>query len=106
MTEPLEPPLDSDAGVSRRRVSPFAAIVLVVALAAAAGLLYLRYLWYPRTPQYAVRQFLQYCRSGDYAGAYRTITLPQFLVKQVGITEKGFTGMAKMAGGVIPNLTD
>lgn len=106
MTDPLEPLFNSDASVPPRRVSPFAAIALVLALTAAAGLLYWRYFYYPRTPQYAVRQFLQYCRSGDYAGAYRNMTLPEFLVKQVGITEKGFTNMARLAGGVIPNLAD
>ncbi len=77
------------------------AIAALVAAAAAYG--YWRYVYYPRTPQYALREFLDAAKNHDYETAYGRLHITSPL-KLVVPSARALETFAENAGGLIPQL--
>lgn len=88
----------------RRSRTGWWVLIGVVAIAAAAfG--YWRYVYYPTTPQYALREFLDAAKKEDYATCYKRLRLPVPL-KLIIPTAEDLENTARSAGGLIPRLED
>lgn len=104
MTLPTGPDQSAEAERSRRsHVGWWVLIGGGVIAAAAFG--YWRYVYYPTTPQYALREFLDAARKEDYAICYKRLRLPAPL-RLIIPTAEDLKSMAQSAGGLIPRLED
>jgi len=85
-----------------RRGVLFSALVLAIA---AGAYLYWRFVYYPTTPQYALREFLDAAIHQQYATAYRRLYLTPAL-QLVLPSEEALKNLAEDAGGIVPRLQD
>lgn len=77
--------------------------ILIVVLALALGYAYWRFVYYPTTPQYALREFLGAVRDRDYETVYGRLHISAPL-KLVLPSAKALETVAENAGGLIPRL--
>ncbi len=102
MTEDQESPAPRPTSEGRSGVLR---AILVVAVLCGVAFGYWRFVYYPTTPQYALREFLDAVRAEDYALCYRRLHVPA-PIRLLIPTAEALERLARSAGGLIPRLED
>lgn len=95
----------STPDVSGRSGNRAIAAVIVLLLLAGGAFAYWRFVYYPTTPQYALREFLDAVREERYDTAYKRLYLTAPL-RLVLPSAEAMGRLARDAGGFIPRLQD
>lgn len=99
---------DSFAGTpdaTTRSGGRIVAVVVVLLVLAAGAFAYWRFVYYPTTPQYALREFLDAVREERYDTVYKRLYLTAPL-RLVLPSAEAMGRLARDAGGFIPRLQD
>lgn len=94
----------TNGGSSRAGRAARIILALVVVLGG-GGFAYWRFVYYPTTPQYALREFLDAAKNEQYVVAYKRLYVPGPL-KLVIPTAESLDSLARTAGGIIPRLDE
>jgi hypothetical protein len=80
-------------------------LAVVLAAAAAGAYAYWRYVHYPRTPAFAVEQFLEASKKKDFGRVYNLVEVPASLRVLVPSAD-ALRALASRVGGLIPDVVD